>query len=377
MQCARSVAFLSLFCIIALGCAASPSPSRNYNLSDEESDRLRAIIADTTSRNGVVGHSVAILSHGKLVYEARGGFSNIELQVPTSNEDRYQIYSATKLFFNVALMQLVEDGRLNADLPLSHYLDDLSDRWGMITVRQAWSHMTGTPDILGNTGTNQEVTLASISGKPLEFEPGSSTQYNQTNFLLLKFVFESIAGQSYQSYLEEYVLAPAGLAEMPFGDLSLVAPNIVSHYERSNRDVSALRRRSLTFPPFLYTSAGINITLEEFVRWFQMLLNGRFVSVETLQQHWNAVLQNDGTPSYRSNGWERIKRNGVLRIGHGGGGRIHLFHFVPDSDPSNTITIFYLDNGGIEVFDHRRLADRLANNLIPGVLSADDEIRNH
>jgi len=341
-------------------------------LPDEQTAEIAALIADTTRVNGVVGYSVAILKRGELVYQERGGFSNIELQVPTSSRDRYQIYSATKLFFNVALMQLVDAGRVDPDLSLDNYLTTLPAAWGSITVRQAWSHMTGTSDILKLHGMeeNQEDALSRVIDLPLSFQPGVSTEYNQTNFLLLKMVFEAVTGQAYIDYLKTNVLAPAGLQHIPFGDLNLVAPNIVSHYEGDASAELRLKRRNLPFPAYLHTSTGINITLDEFVSWFQMLLDGQFVDTDTLREHWKPVFRSDGTPSYRSNGWERLERNGVMRIGHGGGGRIHLFHFIPDSDRSNTATIVYLDNGGIEVFDHRQLSDRLANVLIPGVISA-------
>jgi len=79
----------------------------------------------------------------------------------------------------------------------------------------------------------------------------------------------------------------------------------------------------ITFPPFLYTSAGINITLDEFAHWFQALLNGRMIQPITFETFWQAALLNNGKPSYRSYGWERREQNGIVKIGHGGGGHIH------------------------------------------------------
>lgn len=61
-----------------------------------------------------------------------------------------------------------------------------------------------------------------------------------------------------------------------------------------------------------------------------------------------------------SNGWERKYENGIVRIGHGGGIRTHLFHYIPDANPNDTITIIFLSNGSETLFDHRAFGDMMA-----------------
>lgn len=336
------------------------------SLPAETTETVQALIDKTIAEQGVAGHSIGLMQDGELVFKTHGGFANIEHQVPITPDSRYQIYSASKLFFNVALMQLIERGELDPDAPLRRYLPDLTDSWAALTFRQTWSHMTGTTDILDLNGMEPtaEEALQSVIDIPLTFTPGTQTAYNQTNFLLLKNVFERITGTGYQDYLEEEILAPIGIDAIPFGDLSLVAPNLTTNYEKHGFEDGKLGRRSIKFPPYVYTSAGI--TLDEFATWWQAVLSEQYVKRNTLEEFWEPVVRDDGSASYRSNGWERLHENGMLRIGHGGGARIHLFHYIPDATPEKSATVIFLNNGGANYFDHRNFGDALADTLIRG-----------
>jgi CubicO group peptidase (beta-lactamase class C family) len=327
---------------------------------------VEALVEETIRENGVVGYAIAILQDGELVYTTRGGFANIEHRVPISETSRFQIYSASKLFFNVALMQLVEAGQLNPEATLGTYLDGLPPAWAELTVSQTWSHMTGTTDILDLRGMEptEEEALASVIDIPLRFEPGTETEYNQTNFLLLKMVFEAISGRPYREVLEEVLLAPVGINDLPLGDLNLVADNLTTNYEAHPYEPGRLGRRSISFPSYVYTSAGLNITLDELTRWWQAFLQGSFVSQETIDRFWEPVTRADGSNSYRAHGWERVQQEERLRIGHGGGARIHLFHYIPNGEPERSATVIFLNNGGAAFFDHRKFGDEVASLVL-------------
>lgn len=366
------IAGRSTVCLAVLGIASCSSAqpalqdASTMTMPAATADSVRSLLEETVAEHSVVGYSLGILEDGELTFQTWGGFANIEHQVPISEDSRYQIYSASKLFFNVALMQLVERGELDPEAILGTYLDDLPDSWAAITVRQAWSHMTGTTDILvlNAMEPTAEKALRSVIDIPLKFSPGTQTEYNQTNFLLLKMIFESITETDYRTYLEDKLLNPVGIADLPLGDLSVVAPNLTTNYEGHPHEVGKLGRRTVNFPPYVYTSAGVNISLGEFATWWQAVLEGQFVETDTLRTFWEPVLRADGSESHRSNGWERQHKDGILRIGHGGGARIHLFHYIPDADPERSVTVIFLNNGGPTYFNHRGLGDAVANIVL-------------
>ncbi len=362
--------FLLLTAFYLSGCGNSQLSNKETYWSTmpmAKKSAIHSLVEDTMTDNSVVGYSIGILQNGELTYKVHGGLSNIETQAPIISESRYQIYSATKMFFNIALMQLIERGDLEVDATLGTYLSDLPETWADITIKQAWSHMTGITDILDLNGMEPtaEEALKSVMDIPLRFSPGSKTEYNQTNFLLLREVFESITKTKYETYLKNELLKPVGIEGLPLGDLNIVASNLTTNYEGHRYEVGQLGRRSLSFPPYIYTSAGINISLNELITWWQAVLSGELVKVETLKKFWAPVFLNDGSVSERSFGWERQYSNNVLRIGHGGGARVHLFHYIPETNPEQSATIIFLNNGApTPYFDHRKFGDTLSKIVL-------------
>lgn len=227
--------------------------------------------------------------------------------------------------------------------------------------------MTGTTDIFDLNGMEPtaEEALKSVINIPLRFKPGTKSEYNQTNFLLLKMVFESVAKVDYQTYLQEQLLKQAGIEDLLLGDLSLAAPKLTNNYEPHKFEDGRLGRRTLNFPPYIYTSAGINISLNEFIIWWKAVLSGDLVKKQTLSDFWQPIRFPDGSISSRSNGWERQHKDGLLRVGHGGGARVHLLHYIPDEQPEQSATVIFLNNGAFTpYFDHREFGDKLAKIVL-------------
>jgi len=250
----RSTAlYLTVFGFVSCGGTDNSQPINWSVLPTETTHAIQSLIDETVSSS----------------FETYGGYANIEHQVPISPDSRYQIYSATKIFFNVALMQLIERGELDPDETLGNFLPNLPDAWKAITIRQAWSHTTGLTDIflLNGMESTEEEALQRVINNPLKFSPGAETEYNQTNFLLLKMVFETITKTDYQTYLKNNLLTPVGTDSVILGDTSFVAPNLTTSYEGHPYEVGKLGRRAINFPPYVYTSAGVNISLNEFWSW--------------------------------------------------------------------------------------------------------------
>ncbi|MEG1681857.1 MAG: serine hydrolase domain-containing protein, partial [Stenotrophomonas sp.] len=88
----------------------------------------------------------------KVVFSEAQGLANVEYKVATTPATLFPINSATKAFTGVAVMQLVEAGRLDLDAPISTYLQQLPAAWQRIRVRQLLAHTSGLPDIVDAQG---------------------------------------------------------------------------------------------------------------------------------------------------------------------------------------------------------------------------------
>ena len=124
------------------------------------------------------------------------------------------------MFTAVAILQLVEAGKVKLTAPLGTYLPDYPNRdvATKVTIHQLLTHTGGTGDIFGpdfDAHRNELRTLADyvkLYGKRgLEFEPGSRWAYSNYGFILLGAVIEKVTGHSYYDYVQQHIYAPAGM----------------------------------------------------------------------------------------------------------------------------------------------------------------------
>jgi len=98
--------------------------------------------------NNIPGLQIAVVKNKKIVKLASYGLSNIQDKVKVDDATVFNLASITKAFTSVAVMQLVEKGKLDLSAPISSYLPDLPKNWQKVTLKQLLSHTSGLPDIM-------------------------------------------------------------------------------------------------------------------------------------------------------------------------------------------------------------------------------------
>jgi CubicO group peptidase (beta-lactamase class C family) len=176
-------------------------------------------LIDRYHRAGKFSGSVLVGHGAKVIYLGAVGTADQTWSVPNTPQTRFQIGSLTKQFTASLILQLVQEGRLDLDAPLSTYLPDYrSDSGGRITIRQLLSHTAGVPDfvrrpdimqLLKQPATPAEVVRNYCSGD-LELEPGTKFKYSNCGYLILGAVYERLSGMTYTEGLQKLV-ARAGL----------------------------------------------------------------------------------------------------------------------------------------------------------------------
>ena len=96
----------------------------------------------------IPGLQLAVVRQGRVVKSAQYGLANIQDSIPVTRNTRFSINSITKAFVGVAMMQLVEAGKLDLAAPVSRYLAGLPAAWQPVTVRQLLAHTSGLPEIM-------------------------------------------------------------------------------------------------------------------------------------------------------------------------------------------------------------------------------------
>ena len=309
--------------------------------AQDKLDSIGHFIKSEMQTRGIPGLQLAIIRSGKITMLESYGLANVEHSVSVNAHTLFSVNSATKAFTGVAVMQLVEDGKLDLEQPISTYLDNLPTDWQNIPVRRLLDHTSGIPDFLDvkNGGYIDGLTFnkawRKIHEQPLEFIPGEKTSYNQTNYVLLGQIVERLSGIKFEEFVRKRQFIPAGMFLTNFGDSRDVIPNKASTYAHSRETKGnfvkgkTLERTWEEFPELRATS-GINTTAEELGKWIIALQTNRLLrDNNSLSVMWSPQKLNNKSYGGLALGWV-AKRNLAPKAVAGIGGSRSWFYIYPD-----------------------------------------------
>ena len=216
-----------------------------------------SVIVDLMTRWDIPGGAVGIVRDGRLVYARGFGYADVAAQSVTAPDALFRIASVSKPVTAAAVLKLVEEGRLSLDEPAFALLADLTPlpgatmdpRLATITVRHLLEHAGGwdrdetfdpmfrPTEIAAAMGTPEpasaEAIIRYMMGEPLSFDPGTRYAYSNFGYAVLGRIIERITGGSYEAFVREAVLAPAGATRMRLGRSLLAdrAPGEVRYYD--------------------------------------------------------------------------------------------------------------------------------------------------
>lgn len=328
----------------------------------------------------IPGLQIAVVQNQRIVLLKSFGIADIQHSVPTTNKTVFPIYSCTKAFTGVAIMQLVEEGKLDLEAPVSRYLDGLPESWQPITIKQLLTRVSGLPNVLTvldpvsyglPKGMSEEQVWAKLKAMPISSVPGERFSYNQTNYALLGKIIEKLSGRSFVETFEQRQFRPAGMQNTGFGDSRDVVKNGASTYRYVNNiDGNKLGGEKLIqdyaeFPAFRRTASGMNSTAEDLAHWLIALRQGKLLkSKSSLDTLWTAGTYNDGQPTLWAIGWmtkPRPKHRAVIATG----GSRAAFVLYPEDD-LGVVVLTNLAGAYPEDF-----VDELAGYYKPQIAAAD------
>ncbi|MCS7020036.1 MAG: serine hydrolase domain-containing protein [Cytophagales bacterium] len=232
-------------------------------LQNSNSDTITLQVIDSAvekfrTRWLLTGLSLAIAQHGRLIYAKGFGYANQEKQEAMTPQHRFRIASVSKLLTAAAVMQLVERGRVslsdkvfgrNGILSDSMYLHAKDKRIYDIEVRHLLQHTGGWRNIFRadpmfipleiaahmrhSPPINLDVIICFMLSQKMLAQPGTFFDYSNFGYCLLGRIIEKISGQSYESYVQQHLLAPLGIRHMQIGRNRYEErlPNEVTYYD--------------------------------------------------------------------------------------------------------------------------------------------------
>jgi N-acyl-D-aspartate/D-glutamate deacylase/CubicO group peptidase (beta-lactamase class C family) len=291
--------------------------------------------------------SIAVMQGSEIIHAKGYGLVDIDKKEKARTDHIYRIGSVTKQFTAAAIMQLVEQGKIRLDDPLTNFFPEFPSPGEKVTVYHLLGHTSGIKSFTNlasyPTLAKEPVTHDSLIGRfinePFDFQPGEEFQYNNSAYYLLGVIIEKVSGRSYAEYLQKFVYAPAGLKDTAYGADDYPTPRHARGYMAVNRKPKAEQFLSMTQP---FSAGSLESTVEDLMRWQIALRSGKVVSPESYRLMTTPGRLNSGEQTgygfglfVRQSEWRRT-------IQHGGG--IHGFTCALNYYPDEDVTLALLTN---------------------------------
>jgi D-alanyl-D-alanine carboxypeptidase len=266
--------------------------------------------------------AVIVAKHGEIVFSDARGLADRANNSPNTLDTRFRIGSMNKMFTAVAVLQLVEAGKLELDAPLGNYLTKYPNRdvAEKVTIHHLLTHTGGTGDIFGpdfeinRTKLRSHDDYVALYGqRGLEFEPGSKWAYSNYGMLLLGVVIEKISKQSYYDYVQDHIYEPAGMTESGSLPEDQAVPNRSIGYMKPPGTAEWMVNTDTL--PYRGTAAGGGYsTVRDLERFARALLGHELLSPESTKLVLSAKVE-----GYAYGFMDARDADGNGWVGHGGG----------------------------------------------------------
>lgn len=190
--------------------------------SENKLAKIDSLLTYLTSNNKFMG-SVAIQENDKIVFEKAYGFADVKSKTKANPETKYKIGSITKMFTSVVIFQLIEEKKLTLDTKLSKFFPTIKNSEN-ISIENLLEHSSGIYSFTNDadykeyaklTKTRAELMKKIKAGKPV-FEPGESSEYSNSNFVLLGWIIEDLTKKTYVQNIDSRIVQKLGLKNTGF-----------------------------------------------------------------------------------------------------------------------------------------------------------------
>ena len=242
---------------------------------------------ENLEKNDKFTTSIAVSKNGEIIYQNSIGFADVENQIRADHRTIYKIGSISKTFTATLVMKTVEEGKLSLNQALADFFPDVENA-EKITLKNLLNHQSGIFNLTSdptffdwhtNAHTQAEV-LDIIKRNGTVFEPGSKTEYSNSNYMLLTFILEKVYNQTFDELLQSKITQPLGLKNTYIG----YEINPENHEAHSYQFIGKWVKEPETHPSVTLGAGAIVSNAEDLVKFSDALFAGKIISDESLQQ---------------------------------------------------------------------------------------------
>jgi len=253
------------------------------------------------------------------------GYADLENKVPATANSVYRLASTTKTFTGVAILQLVEKGKMKLDEEIQTYLPYYPRQKWPVTVRQLLTHVGGGQEGsgLGPEYVTPRQVVERIAKFPIQTEPGTKFIYTTSGYNLLGAAIEEVTGQSFGDYMRENIWQPLGMSDTRMNSERELIANRVRGYIVENGQVKNI--------PFIDVSSrfgggGAIGSVPDLMKWARGVDAGKMLTKESVELMYTPVATTGGRwigisdgEWYYTLGWLQFPLNGQCALWNDGG----------------------------------------------------------
>lgn len=332
-----------------------------------ERDPVKDFVTAYIAKNRIPGAALMVRKQGRVVRAEGYGMANLEHRVRVKPETVFQSGSMGKQFTAMAVMTLVDEGKLALDDPVSKYLDAPAE-WKGITVRHLLTHTSGLGDYPEDFPMQKDATedeeLKMAMAQKLLFAPGEKWSYSNLGYLTLGVLIHKVSGKFYGDLLAERVFRPLGMTRTRIISESDIVPDRAAGYRMIDGEI---KNQEWVAPSLNTTADGsLYFTVLDLAKWDEGLEAGKIVSKSSYDAMWSPVRLNDGSTEPYGFGWGiHQAANGHRLIDHSGSWQ--GFQTYIGRYPDDRLTVVVLCNlaGATPSYIARRVAGMYDAALVP------------
>ncbi|SKB83974.1 serine hydrolase [Maribacter arcticus] len=318
----------------------------------EQLDELLNQYLDYGKFNG----SVLVADQGKVMYKKGFGMANMEWDIPNKPNTKHRLGSVTKQFTAMLILQLVAEGKIDLQTPITTYLPDYPKENGdKITTHHLLTHSSGIPnytafpDFFAAESRNPytpDQFVKKFEDKELEFTPGEKFNYSNSGYFLLGVLIEKLSGKTYEEMLHEKIFTPLGMHDTGYDNHKDILKNRATGYEKNGTSFINSAYLDMSIP---YAAGSLYSTVEDLYLWDQALYTTTLLPQKYMDLFFTPYIAAFGNSQY-AYGWGVGKEvignttDSITVISHGGG--INGFNTNISRSPSNKSLVVLLNNTG-------------------------------
>lgn len=250
------------------------------------------------------------------------GYSDLENMTPAKPENSYRLASVTKTLTAIAVLQLVEAGKIDLDAEVQTYVPYFPKKKWPVTVRLLLGHLGGIShyknyNLEGHIKVhkNTKEALAIFQDFDLVAKPGTRFHYSSYGYNLLGAVIEDASGQSYGQYIKKHIFEPLGMENSRMDDPVELILNRIRGYRLINGEI---KNSEYVDVSSRFAGGGTRSTVVDLLKYAKGIIEGKLLKKETWNQMFSSMATSGGFFTGYGMGWRVSPWKGHFQVNHSG-----------------------------------------------------------